>query len=285
MRQRQFKQLDRPLTSLASSVSWLLNWDMLVNEAENAGQPFPEAEMDMYFENAIAPIKEMVSYRANYDLMDDDSTEKTHHYLGNALERIVSKEAELFKENELLGALNPRLAPPSSAVAAAGGANRSQYCYKFSDHGTGEGGCTKGAACTFSHASEPAADKNARIKRRSEFRSNSRGSGKTSGGKGDSKGRRQSSGPPRERKPKSETPCRFLKTPPGCRDGAKCAYGHTDASPAARAAADNEPVAAAFASIELHESDEEPAVRLVLRRIVGTLYLLTIKQPPFQSCS
>jgi hypothetical protein len=48
MRQRHFKQLDRPLTSLANSVSWLLNWDMLVNEAENAGQPFPEAEMNMW---------------------------------------------------------------------------------------------------------------------------------------------------------------------------------------------------------------------------------------------
>ena len=135
-----------------------------------------------------------------------------------------------------------------------------QYCYKFSDHGTGAGGCTKGAACTFSHASKPAADKTARIKRRSESRSNSRGPGKKPGGKGDSKGRRQSSGPPRERKPKSETPCGFLKTPSGCRDGAKCAYSHTDAPPAAVAAADNEPVAAAFVSIELHESDEEPAV-------------------------
>ena len=77
------------------------------------------------------------------------------------MERIVSKGAELPKESELLGALNPRLAPPASALAAVGGTNSLQYCYKFSYHGTGEGGCTKGAACSFSHASEPAADKTA----------------------------------------------------------------------------------------------------------------------------
>jgi hypothetical protein len=209
MRQRQFKELDRPLTSLASPVPWLLNWDMLVNEAEDDGQPFPEAEMNMYFEDATAPIKEMASYRANYDLMDDDSAEKTYRYLRNALERIVSKEAGLFKENELLGASNPRLAPPASALAAVGGTNRLQYCYNLSEHGTGEGGCTKGAACSFSHASEPAADKTARIKRRSESRSPSRTPGKkTEGGKGGGK-RRQSFGPPRKRKPKSKVPVSF----------------------------------------------------------------------------
>ena len=135
--------------------------------------------------------------------------------------------------------------------------------------------CAKGAACIFSHASQPAADKTARIKRRSESRSNSRGPGKKPGGKGDSKGRRQSSGPPRERKPKSETPCRFLKTPSGCRDGAKCAYSHTDASPAAVAAADNEPVAALLSQLSCMKVMKSQLSRLVLRRTVGTLFLST----------